>query len=387
MNCQSENYSNRGVSYKKEDVQQAVKNLHPGLFAGAFCKILPFKNRKSDIMILHADTAGTKPLLNYLYWKETGDLSVFRDLARDAVVMNTDDILCAGLIDNFTISTTISRNKFLIPAEIIKELIAGVEECAELFRNYKIAAVTAGGETADAGDVIRTLDTGCTVFSCGKSSEIIDNSRIAPGLCIVGLESSGRAIYENAYNSGIGSNGLTSCRHDLFSSWYPEHFPEALDPYMPKEYAYTGKFRMNDPLPGTEITIGRAVISPTRTYAPVMKEILPRFRKKIKGLVHCTGGGQTKCLKFSKQIHFIKNNLFIIPPLFRLIAEKTSMKEMWRVFNMGHRLEIFTDEKTASGIIEIAASFHIKAKIIGYTEPAAQNTCTISHEGVTYEYS
>ena len=363
-------YSLRGVSHKKEDVHSAIKQLKTNEFSGAFCSAIPLqKNISADeIFLMHADGAGTKSSLAYLYWKETGDKSIFRNIAHDALIMNTDDLLCVGAIDNFIFSSTLGRNKHLISREIISEIISANDELIQFLNDHGIQAQLAGGETADVGDVVKTLIVDATAVTTMKKEKFIHAKNIAPNQVIVGFASFGKSNYEKEYNSGIGSNGLTSARHDLLKKNYLEKYPETFDAYTDKEYIYNGNFQVTDNLQDTSLTIGKALLSPTRTYLPMMKEVLKNHFENISAILHCTGGGQSKCLHFSNGIHYIKNNVFPLPPLFKTLAEKTSMQEMFQIYNCGHRLEIYTDDKTATDLISIAESFNIEAKKIGYTE-------------------
>ena len=364
----SDKYLKRGVSSQKEDVHSAIKNLDKGLFPNAFCKITPdyLANDTDWCNIMHSDGAGTKSSLAYIYWKETGDISVWKGIAQDSLVMNLDDLMCTGASGNFLLSSTIGRNKFKIPGEIIAEIINGTEEFCNLMETYGICIKNMGGETADIGDLVRTIVVDSTFTARLKRNEVIEIN-IKPGNVIVGLASYGKTIYENQYNAGTGSNGLTSARHDLLSEYYKNKYPESYDTLSESEYYYSGKFKLTDNLPGTEVNIGKAILSPTRTYSPFLKEIIEEFRPKINGIIHCTGGGQTKVMKFVNNIEIVKNNLLPIPPLFDTIynTSETSAKEMFEVFNMGHRMEIYTDLKTAENIIKNSAKWGIKSQIIG----------------------
>jgi len=376
-------YNQRGVSSKKEDVHKAIKRTDKGLFPNAFCKILPdhLSGDEGYGLIMHADGAGTKSSLAYAYWKETGDLSVWKGIAQDAIVMNTDDLLCVGVADHMILSSTIGRNKLLIPGEVISEIIAGTEEFLELLRSNGIAIYLAGGETADVGDLVRTIIVDSTVTARIKREQVIENN-IRPGDIIIGLASSGQSVYESVYNSGMGSNGLTSARHDVFDSYLATAYPESFDQNIPQDLVYSGKHKLTDNHPETGLTMGQMILSPTRTYAPVMKKILEEHRAHIHGLIHCSGGGQTKVLNFIQSHHIIKDNLFPLPPVFRVIQEQsgTSWQEMYQVFNMGHRMEIYTDAAQASGIIEISEKFEIEARIIGRVEQADKKQLTIESE-------
>jgi phosphoribosylformylglycinamidine cyclo-ligase len=383
-------YGKRGVSSSKEDVHAAIKSLDKGLFPKAFCKIVPDflggDNKYCNIM--HADGAGTKSSLAYIYWKETGDISVWRGVARDAVVMNTDDLLCVGAYDNILISSTIGRNRNLIPAEVISELIQGTEETLDELRQLGIGIWSTGGETADVGDLVRTIIVDSTVISRMKRSEVVSNQNIRAGDVIVGFASSGQTSYEKQYNSGIGSNGLTSARHDIFIHDLATRYPESYDILLPDELVYSGKLKLTEKVTKLKIEAGRLLLSPTRTYAPVVKEILKNMRGVIHGMIHCTGGGQTKIMHFVDNMHVIKDNLFVVPPLFRIIHDEagTDWAEMYSVFNMGHRFEIYTEEKYAEEIIGISGGFNLDAKIIGHCEPGEKNRLTIISEFGKYEY-
>ncbi|MFC1504780.1 AIR synthase related protein [Spirochaetota bacterium] len=384
----ADRYNIRGVSSKKEDVHNAIKGLDKGVYPGAFCKIIGdiLSGDDNRVLLLHSDTAGTKPSIAYLYWKETGDVSVFRGIAQDAIVMNTDDLLCTGVYTDFILSSTIGRNKLLIPGEVVKEIIDGTQEFIDRIHAYGITIISAGGETADVGDIIRTLDVGFTVCAAGNKSSIIDTSNITPGLAIVGISSSGKAKYEDTYNSGISSNGLTSAKHDLLSGFYREKNPESYDNNIDPSYVFTGKYRMTDPYEHG-IDIGKAILSPTRTFLPVIKSVFENITGRIHGIIHCTGGGQTKCLKFGSNIHYIKDALFDPPKIFTLLAEKTDMREMFRVYNMGHRLELYIKEQHADEIVALCNDFDIDARIIGHTEASkGGNRLTIKHKDRTYTY-
>lgn len=380
-------YEQRGVSSAKEDVHQAIKNIDKGIFPNAFCKIIPdILGGEADYCnIMHADGAGTKSSLAYIYWKETGDMSVWKGIAQDAIVMNTDDLLCVGATQNILLSSTIGRNKRLIPGEVIAAIINGTEEILEQLRSYGISIYSTGGETADTGDIVRTIIVDSTVTCRMKRNEVIDNKNIQPGDVIVGLASFGKATYENEYNGGMGSNGLTSARHDVFDKSIAETYPESYDNNLPKEVVYSGKKKLTDiiDIPGYgKITAGKLVLSPTRTYAPVIKEVLATCREQVHGMIHCSGGGQTKVLHFIDQLKIIKDNLFPAPPLFSLIHEMsgTDWKEMYQVFNMGHRMELYVPENIAKEIIQISKSFHIDAQIIGRVENAAHAEVLIKSE-------
>lgn len=364
-------YNLRGVSASKEDVHNAIKKIDKGLFKNAFCKVVPdhLGGSKSHCVVMHADGAGTKSSLAYMYWKETGDLSVWKGIAQDALVMNIDDLLCVGAIDNILISTTIGRNKNLVPGEVISALINGVEEFLATMRSYGIKIHSTGGETADVGDVVKTIIVDSTVTCRMKRKDVIDE-KIKAGDVIVGLASFGKAKYESEYNGGMGSNGLTSARHDVFSKVYAEKYPESFDGAIPQEVIYSGTKKLTDATEVNGVDAGKLVLSATRTYAPIIKKILDQHRKNIHGIIHCSGGGQTKVLKFVNGVHIVKDNLFPIPPLFRLIQQesKTDWKEMYQVFNMGHRMEIYTDARTAEKLIAISKSFGVDAQIVGRVE-------------------
>lgn len=373
-------YKSRGVSSQKEDVHNAIKNVDKGLFPGAFCKIVEdvIGGEKEYCNIMHADGAGTKSSLAYVYYKETGDLSVFKGIATDALVMNIDDLLCVGCVDNFLVSNTIGRNSHLIPGEVIKAIIEGFEESVELYNSLGITMKLTGGETADVGDLVKTLIVDSTVTARMKKEAVISGESIKPGQVILGLSSSGQASFEKEYNSGIGSNGLTSARHDLFSAVYKEKYPESFNADIPDDLCYSGPFLVTDKHDDLPVTVGKAVLSPTRTYAPVIKQVVTEFYDKIGGIIHCSGGAQTKCLKFGSGVHYIKDNLFEIPPLFSVIKEitRTSYKEMYQVFNMGHRMELYLDESIVQEVIQVASSFNIEAKVVGRIEKADNNTGT-----------
>ncbi|MEO8088106.1 MAG: AIR synthase related protein [Bacteroidota bacterium] len=385
-------YEQRGVSSQKEDVHKAIRGIDKGLFPKAFCKIVPdlLGNDDDYCIVMHADGAGTKSSLAYAYWKETGDMSVWRGIAQDAVVMNTDDLLCVGATNNILLSSTIGRNKNLIPGEVIAAIINGTEEVLDDLRSHGIGIHATGGETADVGDLVRTIIVDSTVVCRMKRSEVIDNANIKAGDVIVGFSSEGQATYEKEYNSGMGSNGLTSARHDVFNKSVGEKYPETFDALIQMEFVYSGSRKLTDKIKigNSEIEIGKLVLSPTRTYAPVMKKILETQRNEIHGIVHCSGGGQTKVLHFVENIHVIKNDLFPVPPLFRLIQEesKTPWQEMFKVFNMGHRLEIYCDEAISSSLIEIARAFKIDAKVIGRVEAGDSKKLTIQSEMGVFSY-
>lgn len=376
-------YEQRGVSADKNDVHNAIKNLDKGLFPNAFCKILPdfVAGDENYCNVMHADTAGTKTSLAYIYWKETGDLSVWKGVVQDAIVMNLDDMAAAGIVDNIILSSTIGRNKHHVTGDVVSTLIQSTSEFAEKMRKLGVDIALAGGETADVGDIVRTADVGFTAFARIPKKDVIDIN-IKPGNVIVGLASYGKAIYEDEYNGGMGSNGLTSARHDVFLHEYAVKYPESYDHNVPDELVYSGKLRLTDIEPQTGLPYGKLVLSPTRTFLPVLKEIINHHRENITGIIHCTGGGQTKVMKFVKNLHIVKNNLFPVPPLFKVIAEQSGAapKEMYKVFNMGNRMEIYTDEFSALNIIEISKKWGIEAQVIGYCEAADKNRLTIQSE-------
>jgi phosphoribosylformylglycinamidine cyclo-ligase len=389
-------YQQRGVSAGKEEVHQAIKNLDKGLFPGAFCKIVPdyLTGDPEYCIVMHADGAGTKSSLAYLYWKETGDLSVWKGIAQDSLIMNIDDLLCVGATQNILLSSTIGRNKNLIPAEVISAIINGTQELINELESYGLKIILTGGETADVGDLVRTIIVDSTVVCRLKRSEVISNHNIKEGDVIVGFASFGKAIYEKEFNAGMGSNGLTSARHDVFANYLAKKYPESFDPIVPKNLIYSGQLSLIDKITveeGQEITAGKLVLSPTRTYAPIVIEILKNYRNKINGMVHCSGGGQTKVMHFiNEPLHIIKDNLFQTPVLFKIIQQQsnTPWNEMYKVFNMGHRLEIYTDEKTAFELIKISNSFNVSAQIIGRVERSLNNTkkLTIKTENGIFEY-
>ena len=383
-------YDLRGVSASKEDVHNAIKNVDKGLYPKAFCKIIPdlLGGDPQYCNIMHADGAGTKSSLAYAYWRETGDLSVWKGIAQDALIMNIDDLLCVGATDNILLSSTIGRNKMLIPGEVIAAIINGTEELLGELRELGVNIISTGGETADVGDLVRTIIVDSTVTCRMRRSDVIDNARIAAGDVIVGLSSSGRATYEKEYNGGMGSNGLTSARHDVFSKAVAEKYPETYDHSVPEELVYSGSIGLTDAVPGVPVDAGKLVLSPTRTYAPVIKKVLDAMRGKIHGMVHCSGGAQTKVMHFVTGKHVIKDNLFPVPPLFKLIQEQsgTDWKEMYKVFNMGHRMELYVAPEDADAIIEISRSFNIDARIVGRVEDAPANRLTIKSEMGTFEY-
>lgn len=383
-------YAKRGVSSQKEDVHNAIKNVDKGLFPKAFCKVIPdyMGNDSEWCNIVHADGAGTKSSLAYIYWKETGDLSVWKGIAQDAIVMNTDDLLCAGVTGPYLLSSTIGRNKNLVPGEVIAAIINGTEAFCEQMQTYGIDIVTTGGETADVGDLVRTIIVDSTLAARARRSDIISNHTIAPGQVIVGFASYGQAAWENEYNGGMGSNGLTSARHDVFSEVYRSKYPESFDHGLPEDVTYCGSKLLTDSVAGSPLNAGKLVLSPTRTYAPLVKAILDSQRHAVKGMIHCSGGGQTKVLHFAENVHIVKDNLLEIPPLFGLIKDEsgTPWDEMFRVFNMGHRLEIYTDEKAAEQMISISKGFGIEAQIIGHTEVSDKKKLSITGHWGTLTY-
>ncbi|MBK78756.1 MAG: phosphoribosylformylglycinamidine cyclo-ligase [Flavobacteriaceae bacterium] len=388
----SNRYINRGVSAQKEDVHKAIKNIDKGLYPKAFCKIIPdyLTNSNEHAIVMHADGAGTKSSLAYIYWKETGDLSVWKGIAQDALIMNIDDLVCVGVTENILLSSTIGRNKNLITGEVIKTIIEGTEELIEKLRNYGVSIFSTGGETADAGDLVRTIIVDSTVTARIKKDEIIDNGNIRSGDVIVGLSSFGQASYEEFYNGGMGSNGLTSARHDVFSKDLAKKFPESYDPHISDNLIYSGTKKLLDNYDKLSVNVGKLILSPTRTYAPVFNQVFKEINKKnIHGIIHCSGGAQTKILNFVDKLHIVKDNLFETPPLFNLIKEEsgTDLKEMFEVFNMGHRMEIYIEEKYAHQIIDISKKFNIEAKVIGHVESAPKKQLTIKHENSSYIYN
>lgn len=380
----------RGVSASKEDVHNAIRNIDKGIFPKAFCKIIPdiLGGDPAYCNIMHADGAGTKSSLAYAYWKETGDLSVWKGIAQDALIMNIDDLLCVGATDGILVSSTIGRNKNLIPGEVISAIINGTDELLEELRQMGVGAWPTGGETADVGDLVRTIIVDSTVTCRMKRSDVIDNANIRPGDVIVGLSSSGQATYEHDYNGGMGSNGLTSARHDVFSKYLAEKYPETYDKAVPDDLVYSGKLKLTDTVDGSPINAGRLVLSPTRTYAPVVKKLLDGLRPFIHGMIHCSGGAQTKIMHFVENMHIVKDNLFSVPPLFRTIHEQsgTDWAEMYKVFNMGHRFEVYLPEEYADKVIEISRSFNIDAQIVGHTEAAEKASLTIRSEFGEFRY-
>lgn len=386
----NQRYDLRGVSASKEDVHNAIKNVDKGLFPKAFCKII------SDILcgdkdycnIMHADGAGTKSSLAYAYWKETGDLGVWKGIAQDALIMNIDDLLCVGATDNILLSSTIGRNKLLIPGEVIAAIINGTEELLSELRELGVGIYSTGGETADVGDLVRTIIVDSTVTCRMRRDDVINNANIAGGDVIVGMASFGKASYEHEYNGGMGSNGLTSARHDVFAKYIAEKYPETFDKNVPDELIYSGGLKLTDEVPETALTAGKLVLSPTRTYAPVIKKLLDLMRPRIHGMVHCSGGAQTKVMHFVENKHVVKDNLFPVPPLFRIIQEQsgTDWKEMYKVFNMGHRMEVYVAPEDAQAVIDVAKSFDIDARIVGRVDDAPANRLTIKSEHGVFEY-
>ena len=382
-------YQLRGVSAEKEDIHNAIKNLDKGLYPNAFCKIIPdiLGNDNEFCNIMHADGAGTKSSLAYLYWKETGDLSVWSGIAQDAIVMNTDDLLCVGATDKMLLSSTIGRNKNLIPGEVISAIINGTEEFLEKLRSLGVGIYLTGGETADVGDLVRTVIVDSTVTARMRRDEVIENN-IQPSDVIVGFASSGQATYETSYNGGMGSNGLTSARHDVLNHYLAEKYAESYDHSIPEDLIYSGPHTLTEPTEIEGVDVGKLILSPTRTYLPMMVPILDNFRKQINGIIHCSGGAQTKVLHFTNKLHIVKDNMFALPPLFRMIQESsgTDWKEMYKVFNMGHRLEIYTNENAANEMIQIAKEFNIDAQIVGHVEDSEKKQLTIKSEFGTFEY-
>ena len=387
----SSRYAGRGVSSSKEDVHAAIKNIDKGLYPKAFCKIIPDRlaGDPEACLIMHADGAGTKSSLAYAYWRETGDLSVWKGIAQDAVVMNTDDLLCVGALDDILLSSTIGRNKRLVPGEVISAVINGTEEFLQSMRDLGVGIYSTGGETADVGDLVRTIIVDSTVTARMRRSDVIDNANIKAGCCIVGLSSSGQATYESEYNGGTGSNGLTSARHDVFSKAVAEKYPESFDGGLPSDLVYTGRYSLTDRIEGCPLTVGKLVLSPTRTYAPIIREVLKDYRGPVQGMIHCSGGAQTKVLHFIDNLHVIKDNLFETPLLFQLIQQEsqTPWSEMYSVFNMGHRMELYVDESVADDIIRISRSFDVDAQVIGRVEASGRAQVTIRKDGAEYRYT
>ena len=384
-------YNLRGVSAGKEDVHNAIKNVDKGLFPQAFCKIVPdhLTGDEDYCIVMHADGAGTKSSLAYMYWKETGNIDVWKGIAQDALIMNIDDLLCVGATDNILLSSTIGRNKNLVPGVVISAIINGTEDLLKDLREAGIGIHSTGGETADVGDLVRTIIVDSTVVARMKRSDVISNKNIKPGNVIVGLASHGQSTYETEYNGGMGSNGLTSARHDVFDNYLAEKFPESFDPSVPNDLVYSGSKKLTDSVEGVGIDAGKLVLSPTRTYAPIIKKILESHRKDVCGMVHCSGGAQTKVLHFVGDMHIIKDDLFETPPLFKLIQSEsnTDWKEMYKVFNMGHRMELYVPEEVAQNIIDISKSFNVDAKIIGRVEESSTKKLTITSEHGTFNYN
>ncbi|GGH47006.1 phosphoribosylformylglycinamidine cyclo-ligase [Mangrovimonas yunxiaonensis] len=387
----SKRYSQRGVSASKEDVHSAIKNIDKGLFPKAFCKIVPdyLTGDQDYCLVMHADGAGTKSSLAYMYWKETGDLSVWKGIAQDALIMNVDDLLCVGAVDNIMLSSTIGRNKNVIPGEVIAAIINGTEALISELEAFGVTIHSTGGETADVGDLVRTIIVDSTVTARVKRDQVIDNANIKSGDVIVGLESFGQATYEKAYNGGMGSNGLTSARHDVFHKYLAEKFPESFDGAVPMDLVYSGNVKLTDAVEGVPIDAGKLVLSPTRTYAPIIKKILSKYNSAdIHGMIHCSGGAQTKILHFVENLHIIKDNMFDVPPLFKLIQQQsgTDWKEMYQVFNCGHRMELYVSPEVADDIIAISKSFNVNAKVVGRVAASDEKKLTIKSDYGTFEY-
>ena len=387
----SKRYAQRGVSASKEDVHNAIKNIDKGLFPKSFCKIVPdyLTNDDDYCLVMHADGAGTKSSLAYMYWKETGDLSVWKGIAQDALIMNIDDLLCVGATDNIMLSSTIGRNKSKIPGEVLSAIINGTEELIEELKKFGVTIHSTGGETADVGDLVKTIIVDSTVTARIKRTDVIDNSNIKAGDVLVGLASFGQASYETEYNGGMGSNGLTSARHDVFDKYLANKYPESYDDSVPEDLVYSGAVKLTDQIENSPLNAGRLVLSPTRTYAPIIKEILSKYTSEsIHGMIHCSGGAQTKILHFVDDLHIVKDNMFDIPPLFKLIQEqsKTDWKEMYQVFNCGHRMEIYTSPEVAEDIIKISKSYQVDAKIIGRVEASDVKKLTIKSDYGVFEY-
>ena len=387
----SKRYAQRGVSASKEDVHNAIKNIDKGLFPKAFCKIVPdhLTNDEDYCLIMHADGAGTKSSLAYMYWKETGDLSVWKGIAQDALIKNIDDLLCVGATDNIMLSSTIGRNKSKIPGEVLSAIINGTEELIDDLKKFGVTIHSTGGETADVGDLVRTIIVDSTVTARIKRTDVIDNANIKAGDVIVGLESFGQATYETEYNGGMGSNGLTSARHDVFHNYLADKYPESFDAAVPSDLVYSGNIKLTDEIKDSPIDAGKLVLSPTRTYAPIIKEILSKYNSEhIHGMIHCSGGAQTKILHFVDDLHIVKDNMFAIPPLFKLIQEqsKTDWKEMYQVFNCGHRMELYVSPEIAQDIIAISKSFNVDAQIVGRVESSSSKKLTIKSEFGVFEY-
>lgn len=384
-------YAQRGVSSTKEDVHNAIKKIDKGLYPKAFCKIIPdtLSGDASSCLVMHADGAGTKSSLAYLYWKETGDMSVWKGVAQDAIVMNTDDLLCVGAVNNILLSSTIGRNKRLIPGEVISAIINGTEEFLQSMRDIGIEITSTGGETADVGDLVRTIIVDSTVTARMKRSDVISNDKIKPGCYVVGLSSFGQAKYETQYNGGMGSNGLTSARHDVFANYLASKYPESFDSGVPSDLVYTGSHKLTDRVDGCDLDMGKLVLSPTRTYAPIIRDVLRHYRGNLYGMVHCSGGGQTKILHFINDMHIIKDNLFETPILFRTIQQQseTPWDEMYSVFNMGHRMELYVDPHVANDIIKISHEWGVDARVVGRVEAAETAMVTIYHNDQEYTYT
>ena len=380
----TERYIQRGVSADKTDVHNAIKSIDKGIFPNAFCKIVPdyLTGDKDYCLVMHADGAGTKSSLAYMYWKETGDLKVWKGIAQDALIMNLDDLLCVGLVDNIMLSSTIGRNKSNINGSVLSEIINGTEELLEEYKKFGVNIFSTGGETADVGDLVRTIIVDSTVVGRMKRSDVIDNSNIKEGNVIIGLSSFGTSSYEKEYNGGMGSNGLTSARHDVFVKELADKYPESYDPSVPEDLVYSGNKFLTDKIPGCDLDVGKLVLSPTRTYAPIMKKVLEKYRDRIDGIIHCSGGAQTKILHFVDNLHIIKDNMFDLPPLFQLIKDEsnTDWKEMYKVFNMGHRMELYVPDEIATDIISISKSFNVDAQIIGRVESYNGKKLTIDSE-------
>jgi len=390
MSSSDNRYNLRGVSAQKEDVHNAIKNVDKGLFPKAFCKIVPdyLTNDDDYCLVMHADGAGTKSSLAYMYWKETGDISVWKGIAQDALIMNIDDLLCVGATDNIMLSSTIGRNKNLIPGEVLSAIINGSEELLKELKGFGVTIHSTGGETADVGDLVRTIIVDSTVTARLKRNEVIDNANIKAGDVIVGLESFGQATYEKEYNGGMGSNGLTSARHDVFGKYLAEKYPESFDPSVPQDLIYSGSKKLTDAVADVSLNAGKLVLSPTRTYAPIIKKILENHANDIHGMIHCSGGAQTKILHFVDNLHIIKDNLFEVPPLFKMIQEQsnTNWREMYQVFNCGHRMELYVPQKIANDIIAISKSFNVDAQIVGRVESSTEKKLTIISEFGEFVY-
>ena len=386
----TERYIQRGVSADKKDVHNAIKSIDKGIFPNAFCKIVPdyLTGNKDYCLVMHADGAGTKSSLAYMYWKETGDVKVWKGIAQDALIMNLDDLLCVGLVDNIMLSSTIGRNKSNINGSVLSEIINGTEELLEEYKKFGVNIFSTGGETADVGDLVRTIIVDSTVVGRMKRSDVIDNSNIKDGNVIIGLSSFGTSTYEKEYNGGMGSNGLTSARHDVFIKELADKYPESYDPSVPEDLVYSGNKFLTDKIPGCDLDVGKLVLSPTRTYAPIIKKVLEKYRDRIDGIIHCSGGAQTKILHFVDNLHIIKDNMFDLPPLFQLIKDEsnTDWKEMYKVFNMGHRMELYVPDEIVSDIISISKSFNVDAQIIGRVESYNGKKLTINSEFGNFIY-